>query len=642
MSVMEVSRIVVADGSAGLPGPAAFLFTSASAAIRFRILGPLEVCAANGEPVLLQAPKQQVLLVTLLLHAGRPVSAQRLQTAVWPGKPPRSAAGVLRTYVSELRRMLSLGEPGQLPRLVREPGGYRLALAPGDLDQAVFDDLSSRGRTALSRGDAATAARLLSEALALWRGRPAGGIVLDEDSGIVAAALTERRLAAEEAWTDAQLMLGSGTDLIDKLRALAAGQPLRERVRGQLMLALFRAGRQAEALEEYLALRRVMTRELGVEPSALVQELHRQIMAGEPALARASTSTPVPRELPPDATDFTGRTAELSRLDSMSSGADAASPVLAVITGTAGAGKTALAVHFGRLAAGRFPDGQLFIDLRGHAEAEPMPPGEALRRFLRALGVREPPGDTDEATALYRSLLAGRRMLILLDNAASASQVRPLLPGAVGCLVLVTSRSQLPGLVTRGGATLMTVGPLAIPEGVVLVREIVGGFRVDAEPDAAASIVTRCARLPLALRAAAERAVRRPRLTLAALAAELADEQHRLDVLSDGADRDTTLRSVFSWTYRGLAFDAARMFRLLGLHPGPDISIPAAAALAAASEADAARLLEVLAQVHLAEEAAPGRYRVHALLRAYAAECAAISETPENRAAAIRRLLASG
>jgi hypothetical protein len=272
-----------------------------------------------------------------------------------------------------------------------------------------------------------------------------------------------------------------------------------------------------------------------------------------------------------------------------------------------------------------------------------MPPGEALRRFLRALDAAEIPGDTDEAAALYRSLLAGKRMLILLDNAAAASQVRSLLPGSPGCLVLVTSRSRLPGLLARESATPIAVGPLAEFEGVILLRKILGDRRVDAQPTSAAVIVARCACLPLALRIAAERAAYRPRLSLVGLAGELAAEQHRLDVLTAGGeaggDRHANLRSVFSWSYRALAPDAARMFRLLGLHPGPEASVPAAASLAGRSAGDAARLLEVLAGAHLVDEVAVGRYRFHDLLRAYAAECAVADESPADRTAAIRRVL---
>jgi DNA-binding SARP family transcriptional activator/tetratricopeptide (TPR) repeat protein len=607
--------------------------------MRFRILGSLEVCDSRGETISLRAPKQRTLLLVLLLHANGPVSVSRLEAALWPDRSPPSAVRVVRTYVSGLRSALDLADAGQLPRLVKEPGGYRLLLASDDLDLGLFDDLSARGRRALDHGDPAQAARLLSDALALWRGQPGGDVTVDGDSDAILAGLAERRLMAEEAWTDAQLLLGSGTDLVGRLRALVAEQPLQERARSQLMLALYRAGRKVEALEEFLALRRRMADELGIEPSAPTRDLHQQILADDSALAPARDPTVVPRQLLGDIRDFTGRDAALSAMQDLLPGKDAAAPVIIAITGMAGAGKTALAVHFAHLAADRFPDGQLFVDLRGHADTGPKPSAEALRGFLRALDVREIPGDVDEAAALYRSLLSRKRMIVLLDNAADAYQARPLLPGSPGCLVLITSRSRLPGLLARNSAMPVLVGSLTASEGATLLRKILGAVRVQTDPGAIAAIVDHCARLPLALRIAAERAVHRPQLALAALASELAAEQRRLDVLTVTDEGDANVRSVFSWSYRRLAPDAARMLRLLGLHPGPDIGIPAAAALAGSTSKDAARQLGVLADVHMLGEMTPSRYRFHDLLRTYAAERAAVEEPRAERTAALRRVL---
>lgn len=531
--------------------------------MRFRILGPLEIYDSTGAPVRLHAPKQRALLTVLLLHANESLSIGRIESTLWPGPPPRSAAGLVRTYVSGLRHALRLGDERSLPQLTKEPGGYRLVLAAADLDLAVFDDLSSRGRQALDQGDTATAARLLSAALAQWRGEPAADSTLDARTCAIIESLYERRLAAEEAWADAQLALGSGADLVGRLRGLAADQPLRERVRTQLMLALYTAGRKAEALEEFRALRGRMIEELGVEPSASVQKLHQRILADDPALATAPAASPVPRQLPRDTCHFTGRDTELTAMEATLCPADVMSPAITIVTGMAGSGKTALAVHFAHLVADRFPDGQLFVDLRGHADDDPVPAAEALRRFLRALGAMDMPGDIDEAAAMYRSLLAGKRILVLLDNAATASQVTPLLPGSPGCLVLVTSRSRLHGLVARDGGVLVSVGPLEQSESVALLRKLLGSQRVDREPSAAAAIAARCACIPLALRVAAERAVHQPQLTLAAMAAELQDERRRLDILPS-EEEDSTLRSVFSWSYRHVAPEAARMFRLLG------------------------------------------------------------------------------
>lgn len=606
--------------------------------MRFRILGPLEVRDSHGETISLRAPKQRTLLLVLLLHANSPVSIGRLEAALWPDRPPRSAAGLVRTYVSGLRGALRLADAGQLPRLAKEPGGYRLLLTLSDLDLGVFDDLSTRGRHALASGDAARAASMLSDSLALWRGEPGADVTVDGDSAAILAGLAVRRMTAEEAWIDAQLLLGGGTDLIGRLRTLVAKQPLQERARGQLMLALYRAGRKAEALEEFLALRRGMADELRIGPSALTRDLHQRILTDDPALTPGHGPTVIPRQLPGDIQDFTGRAAPLLAMEDLLSAQDTRAPVIA-ITGMAGGGKTALAVHFAHLAAGRFPDGQLFADLRGHAESDPKPPVEVLRGFLRALDVRKIPGDPGEAAALYRSLLAQRRMIVLLDNAADARQVGPLLPGSPGCLVLITSRGRLPGPLARTSTTPVTVGPLSGPESATLLQKILGASRVEADPDAVAAIVGSCAGLPLALRIAAERAAHRPTLALAELASELAAEQRRLDALSIGEEGDASVRSVFSWSYQRLAPDAARLLRLLGVHPGPDISIPAAAALAASTSDDASRQLGVLADAHMLRETAVDRYQFHDLLRTYAAERATEDEPLAKRTAALRRVL---
>ncbi|HEX6519046.1 MAG TPA: BTAD domain-containing putative transcriptional regulator [Streptosporangiaceae bacterium] len=612
--------------------------------MRFRILGSLEVCGSEGLPVPLNAPKQRVLLTVLLLHANQPVSRRRLAAALWPDRAPPSAGGIIRTYASGLRQAAELGDRGRLPHLATVPGGYQLVLEPSDLDLTLFDDLTRQGRRALGARDAARSAQLLSEALALWRGEPAEDITLDSDTMVLLTGLAERRLAAEEAWADARLELGGDAELVARLQVIVAEQPLRERTCWQLMLALHLAGRTSEALDAFRTLRRRMVTELGIEPSAPLQELHRQILAGDPALTRApavsrgpTAHSVVPRQLPPAVADFTGRDAQLEQLHSLD-------PAVIVVTigGAAGAGKTALAIRFGHQVADRFPDGQLFADLLGHAEDMPIDPLRVLHRFLRAMGTAPDgvPADLTEASALYRSLLAGKRMLIVLDNAASASQVRNLLPGSSGCLVLVTSRSRLPGLVAKDGAVPVLVKALGETEGVLLLAKIIGAARVDAELEAATVIAASCAGLPLALRIAAERAALRPGLGLAWLANELATERRRLDALTLGTDTDTTVRSVFSWSYRALAVAARRMFRLLGLSPGPDISIPAAAALARTGTEETARLLEVLADVHLLDEVAPGgRYRFHDLLRTYAAECAEADESPADRAAARRRIL---
>jgi DNA-binding SARP family transcriptional activator len=569
--------------------------------------------------------------------------------AVWPQEAPPSAPRVIRTYVSALRGALGVPRQDGLPRLAAMGDAYCLEVAPDDLDMLVFDDLAERGRRALGDGDAAVAAKLLDQALGLWHGPPAGDVTVDGDTGAVLAGLAERRLLAEEDRADAELALGRDAALIARLRLLVATYPLRERPWGQLMTALYRTGQRAAALASYRQLREHLVAELGVEPGPELRELHHQILGGDSLPARRSATlmpmAPVmPRQLPPDVSHFTGRAAELGRLDTLlatSGGGMTATIVITAINGTPGVGKTALAIRWAHRMASRFPDGQLYASLRGHAAVGPADPLAVLGRFLRDLGIAPEriPGDLDEAAALYRSLLYGRRILIVLDNAASSAQVRPLLPGAPDCAVIVTSRSHLPGLGARDGAAQVTLAPFPPDEAAMLLRQILGAPRADAEPPAVASIAAECAFLPLALRIAAERAIARPHQALAALAAQLTAARDRLDVLAAEDDPATSVRTVFSWSYQALPESAARMFRLLGVHPGPDIAIPAAAALAATGTAEAQRLLEALAGAHLLEEATAGRYRFHDLLRVYAAERAATDESPEDRAAALRQVL---
>jgi len=362
-------------------------------------------------------------------------------------------------------------------------------------------------------------------------------------------------------------------------------------------------------------------------------------------VARSQLRT-VPRQLPAAAAHFAGRSAELALLDRLvSAGADAAATaVIAAISGTAGVGKTALALHWAHRVRARFPDGDLYVNLRGYDPGPPVDPEQALDGLLRALDVpfERIPAEQDAQAALLRTLLNGRRMLLMLDNASSADQVRPLLPGSPGCLVIVTSRSQLSGLVARDDGRRITLGMLPPREAIALLRAIIGAGRVDAEPDAAAELAGRCAYLPLALRIAAEQATARPQATLAELASELMAGQDRLDALATPDDDETTaVRAVFSWSYRQLRPPAARAFRLLGLHPGPDISIPAAAALTGATSAPVIRrLLATLTSAHLLEQPMPDRYRFHDLLRDYAAECAEADEPEEERRGAAHRVLA--
>jgi tetratricopeptide (TPR) repeat protein len=378
--------------------------------------------------------------------------------------------------------------------------------------------------------------------------------------------------------------------------------------------------------------------------------LHQRILAADPALAVTETARPtegepqrvIPQELPSAVPSFTGRSAELQALARILDEAGSGTPgtvVISAIGGTAGVGKTALAVHWAHQAADRFPDGQLYVDLRGYDPDQPVPATDALAGLLRSLGVpgQDIPAEEDQRAARYRSLLAGSQMLVVLDNAGSADQVRPLLPGTPACTVLVTSRDALAGLVARDGATRLDLDVLPPQDAVALLRTLIGA-RADAEPDAAAELASQCCRLPLALRVAAELAVSRPAVPLAGLVSELADLQTRLDLLDAGGDPGTQVRTVFSWSYRHLDADAARAFRLLGLHPGPDLEPYAAAALTDETVPRARRALDVLARAHLIQPAAPGRYGMHDLLRSYARELSAAQDTSEEQHAALTRL----
>ncbi|WP_433472115.1 BTAD domain-containing putative transcriptional regulator [Spirillospora sp. CA-142024] len=587
------------------------------------------------------------MLAVLLRHANTPVSDDLLADALWGERPPRSASANLRMYVHTLRRTLESPE-----RIARISPGYALTVEPGELDAQRFTGLVAQGRAAGECADPAAAHAALSEALALWRGDAYAG--LDESPPLrdEAVRLDELRLAAIEDRVSAGLDLGRHGELVPELRTLAAEHPLRERFREQLMLALYRSGRQAEALQVYRDTRRVLTGELGIEPGPRLRRLEAAVLAGDPSLdlpapARAAQggrpAWPAPQQLPPDVSGFSGRTDELGRLAGLLEiGTRPGTVVLASMSGMAGVGKTTLAVHWAHRVRERFPDGTLFVDLRGFSRAgPPARPDEVLDVFLRALHVPPAaiPSTLEERAAMYRSQLDRRRMLIVLDNAASSAQVRSLLPGTGGCMTIVTSRGSMSGLVVRTGAHRIRVDLLSQAESLALLREVMGAARVDAEPEAAVELTRLCANLPLALRLAAERTAVRPHLRLAELTQELQDERRRLDLLAAADDETVAVRAAFQWSYRALPPDTARTFRLLGLHPGPDISLDAAAVLTAQDAQRARRQLEALTDVHLLQETTCGRYRMHDLLRVYARDRAGADEPEPERDAAVRRVL---
>jgi DNA-binding SARP family transcriptional activator len=597
-----------------------------------RLLGPVELWSADG-PADPGPPRQRSLLAALAVDAGRPVSTDVLVDRVWGDAPPGGGRHALHVHVARLRKVLPGGGP-----LVHRTGGYLLDVDPDRTDMHRFRRLVEQAR---NRPDAERSA-LLRSALDLWRGEPLGGLSGDWVSR-VRDGWRQRRLDAVLAWAQAQLRLGQHHAVIAEVQDLITEYPLAEPLAAILITALARAGRGAEALDRYADTRRMLVEELGAEPGPELQELHKALLRGEldpPAQAAQATGRQqAPAQLPPDVPGLTGRDNELCLLHGVldkAAGEPTAVPI-ASLSGTPGVGKTVLAVHWAHRVVDRFPDGQLYVNLRGFDPGgAATAPAEALRIFLDAFGVpdEEMPAGLEARAALYRSLLSGRRVLVVLDNALDAAQVRPLLPGSPGCAVLVTSRNQLPGLVAAEGAHPLTVHLLAAGDARELLARRVGE-RVAAEPAAVDEIIERCARLPLALAIVAARAATNPDFPLAALAAELREARGGLAAFDVG-DATTRVRAVFSSSYGALGPSAARLFRLLGLHPGPDVSAAAAASMAGGP---CATDLQELARAHLLTEHRPGRYAFHDLLRAYAAGLARELDAAPDRERATARLV---
>jgi DNA-binding SARP family transcriptional activator/Tfp pilus assembly protein PilF len=600
--------------------------------VRFRILGPIRVGAAGREVTI--AGRDGILLGMLLLYANQPVTTDRLIDAIWPANPPRNARNQLQGCVSRLRKRLSdAGISGQV--IVTELAGYRATADPDDLDLLAFRRLAAKARADAGRGRHDEARAGFRAALDLWHGPALAGV------NSLAVGLEEERAQVTEACLEVELAAGGGSELVAESTDLVRQHPHREGLHRVLMLALYRAGRQADALAAYRHARQLLHDELGIEPGSELQQLHQAILNRDPALdVRSPAAAPTLRQLPSDVAGFTGRAEALKALNELLNHGDPPGPVvISAIAGTAGVGKTALAVHWAHKVADQFPDGQLYVNLRGFDPAGlVLPPAEAVRRFLDALGVpaERVPADLDTQAALYRSLVAGKRMLVVLDNARDAEQVRPLLPGSSTVAVVVTSRNRLTPLLVSEGARPLQLDLLSTQEARELLAARLGGERVAAEPEATEAIIAACARLPLALAIAAARA-QQSGFTLRAVADELADAGQRLDAL-DAGDPASQIRSVLSWSYDALSPPSATLFRLLGLHPGPDISAAAAASLAGHPPVQTRRLLTELTNAGLIAEHRPGRYTWHDLLRAYAAELAAEDPEPA-RSAALTRLL---
>ena len=610
--------------------------------VECRVLGPVQV-RVDERVVAVGPPQQQLLLAALAVDAGHPVTIDALLDRLWD-HPPDGARRALQVLVARLRRTVSeaVSTEGERVRIVRCGGGYALEIDPQQVDLQRFRLLVAEARGALC-----TAERrvwLLRQAVQLWHGEPLSGL-----AGTWALrtrqSLRQQHLDAVAAWARVELQAGDPAAILGPLTDLSGEHPLSESLAELLMRALAATGRPAEALTVYASLRRRMAEDLGTDPTPELQAMHQQLLRGQldsPPRPSAPDAPVVPQQLPAAVSYFAGRVDELATLTSLLQrrASTGGTVVISAIGGTAGVGKTALAVYWAHQVAAEFPDGQLYVNLRGFDQTgQVMDPAEAVRRFLDALGVppERIPVHLDAQAALYRSQLAGKRVLVVLDNARDTTQVRPLLPGAPGCLVLVTSRNQLTSLVAADGAHPLTLDLLTPGEAGQLLAQRLGAGRVAAEPAAVAEIITRCARLPLAAALVTARAATRPRFGLHLLAEELRDTQQRWQVLS-GDDPSTDVQAVFSWSYEALTPPAARLFRLLGLHPGPDLSAPAATSLAGAPIDTVKLLLGQLSRANLLAEPTPGRYSLHDLLRAYAAHLAHTTDSDQQRHCAHRIL----
>ena len=613
--------------------------------MRFRVLGP--VCAVSGETTVeLSGRKPRALVAALAMNAGHVVPTDTLIGALWGEDPPDSARAGVHSYVSTLRRALGEGV------IMRRSAGYELAVPPERVDLHVFTRQVTQARQALSAERFSAAAHDLTEALELWRGPALGGV--DGDwAERERTRLGQLRLAAVEDRIEADLRLGRGPRLIAELSSLVDENPLRERARWQLMLALYQAGRQAEALDAYESGRRLLVDELGVEPSPEFQAVHGRILRGEVPEPVAEAPIPVtappveaptpepkaaPQQLPPDVSDFTGREAEVAMLRKRLARPTTATTVC-VIAGTGGAGKSSLAVHTAHLVREHYADGQLYVNLRG-VHAASLEPVEVLARFLRALGAPLPsiPDGLEERADLYRTLLADRRVLIVLDDAADERHVRDLLPGGSGCAVLVTSRRRLPAL---AGAAHVDLAVFAEAEATELLETVIGPDRVAREPDGAADIVRLCGWLPLAVRIIGARLAARPQWPLHLLATRLRERHQLLDELSVG---DLEVRGSLLLSYEGLAESERHAMRLLGWLGTMEFASWFVAPLLDVSVAAAERVLERLADSYLldtvlVDAAGSPRYQLHDLTRAFAVERAEAEETESDAVAAVERVV---
>jgi DNA-binding SARP family transcriptional activator/tetratricopeptide (TPR) repeat protein/transcriptional regulator with XRE-family HTH domain len=612
------------------------------------VLGPV-TAGRDGVRIGLGPAKQRAVLGLLALTPNVPVPRKTIIDALWGDDVPATAVHLVQVYVNRLRRLL---DPGRL--LTSAGSSYELVAAGDQLDLMVFQAHASRAARAHAAGELGPACDAYARALGTWRAEPLADIEFLHAHPVV-VALRQRRSDLVLGYAEAATAEGRPEEVLPWLRDLAAAEPLNERTHAALMLALAGSGQQAAALALFDDLRHRLDDQLGVRPGAELAGAQQRVLRQEvPPKAgrsrsgawpqgddRAGTAPLTPAQLPAPVPNLAGRAAELAILTKALDDGGTGRGRIVTITGVAGVGKTALAVHWAHQVTRCFPDGQLYVNLRGFdAERTPVAAADAIRGFLTALSVPAEmiPAGTDAQAGLYRSLLAGKRILVVLDNARDPAQLRPLLPGSAGCMVVVTSRNWLAGLVAAEGACQLSLDVLSDGEAAELLTGRIGRRRTTAEPSALAELIALCAGLPVALVIVAARAIAQPHLPLRVLAAELRGATSRLDALTTG-DSATDVRSVFSWSYRSLSAPAARLFRLAGLHPGPSMSAEAAASLAGLPLAAAGRALRELAGACLIDESAPGRFTLHDLLSDYAAERAKSTGTEVSRCAAIHRML---
>ncbi|MFY4719484.1 AfsR/SARP family transcriptional regulator [Streptomyces sp. LaBMicrA B280] len=617
--------------------------------VRFNILGSLEGWCGERR-LRLGSPTQERVLVTLLLEPGRMVPMARLIAAAWDDEPPQTASHQIRKCVAALRTHI----PDGAALIVTDGAGYRAVLGENQLDLYEFTERSRQARQAVAAGRPEEAVGHLRFCLELWRGpvmAGAGGSVISGAS----AALEERHMAVAEQYFELQLELGQSAELVGPLRELVTAHPLRETLRGRLMLALYRAGRQAEALEEFGRVRDLLVEELGIDPGAELTRLYEAILRDSPEVAarvpqsvadraallvpvpyatQTSGTEPAPCTLPYDLPDFTGRDEELARLVTVGCAPATGGTRIVGVDGMGGSGKTALAVHAAHLLAPEYPDGQLFVDLRGFSPGEKaQEPGAVLHSLLHTLGIPDDriPDDLERRTTFWRTVSAQRKLLLLLDNAADAAQVRPLLPASEDCLAIVTSRVRMLDL---DGSEWLSLGLLSPGDSTTLLTRMLGFERTAAEPRAVDRLARLCGGLPLALRITTARLRNRPRWTVQYLVDRLADETRRLRELSAG---ERSVEATLRLSYQAMDEDQRAAFRLLGLHPGSAIDVPSAAALLGTDGHDAEDLLECLLDAHLLEQHEAGLYGFHDLVRTYALS---VREVEDDEESAVERLVA--